>query len=223
MSNQNIAMIQEVAAGLKGLAKDVVFVGGATVSLYLPHEFADEVRPTDDVDVIMEISSKANYSKVSEKLLSLRFTPDASIGAPICRWKYLGITIDIMPLDEKILGFSNRFYREGFKRRDRITLPSGQVIYILPVAYFLACKLEAFFNRGVIDPRFSRDLEDIVTILSEYTSFESVSGEQMIISYLKDSFERIFNDPHIEEAIRGFLTGTVIGTFEVVRKRAMSF
>ncbi len=47
MSFNNIAMIQEVARGLGDLKDQVVFIGGATVSLYLDIGAADEVRPTE--------------------------------------------------------------------------------------------------------------------------------------------------------------------------------
>lgn len=132
MSNINIAMIQDVASALGDLKDEVVFVGGATVSLYLDLEIADEVRPTEDVDVVIEITSSGKYQLLSEKLLKMKFIPDQSKGAPICRWKYLGTTIDIMPLDENILGFSNQFYKNGFKKRELFMLPDGNEIYIFP-------------------------------------------------------------------------------------------
>jgi hypothetical protein len=31
-------------------------------------------------------------------------------GAPLCRWVHTKAILDIMPLDEKILGFSDRWY-----------------------------------------------------------------------------------------------------------------
>jgi hypothetical protein len=105
MNVQNIEMIQEVSKALQYLNKEIVFIGGSTVALYFNPDTADEIRPTDDVDIIIEIFSAAKYSVLSEKLLALKFTPDQSKNAPICRWKYLGIIVDIMPLEEKVLGF----------------------------------------------------------------------------------------------------------------------
>jgi hypothetical protein len=40
-----------------------------------------------------------------------------------------------MPLDEKVLGFSNKFYKSGFEHKEEFKLPNGQTIYILPLAY----------------------------------------------------------------------------------------
>ena len=48
--HRNIVRIKAVASLLAPLKEKVVFVGGATVSLYATHEEAVvEVRPTDDV------------------------------------------------------------------------------------------------------------------------------------------------------------------------------
>lgn len=50
----NTVRIKAVANALDTLKEKVVFVGGATISLY-PDRRVFEVRPTDDVDVIIEI------------------------------------------------------------------------------------------------------------------------------------------------------------------------
>lgn len=43
------------------------------------------------------------------------FQEDTREGAPLCRWVRHGTTLDVMPLDEKILGFSNRWYRAAME------------------------------------------------------------------------------------------------------------
>jgi hypothetical protein len=63
------------------------------------------------VDAIAEISSYAAYADFSERLRKCGFTEDAGEGAPICRWRQKKTILDVMPLDEKILGFSNRWYK----------------------------------------------------------------------------------------------------------------
>jgi hypothetical protein len=220
MNVQNIEMIQEVAKALQELKNDVVFVGGTTVALYLNSETAGEIRPTDDVDVIIEIFSAAKYSALSEKLLGLKFSPDRSKNASICRWKYLGIIVDIMPLDEKVLGFSNKYYRSGFKHKEKLKLPNGTVIFILPLAYFLATKLEAFFNRGAKDPRFSKDLEDIVALLSEAKDFNAVFEFDDLVEIIRPLLETLFIDENVIEAMRGFLQSAVAGQFDLIKQRA---
>ena len=213
-------MIQEVAKALQELNNDVVFVGGSTVALYLNLDTADEIRPTDDVDVIIEIYSAAKYSAFSEKLLALKFSPDQSKNAPICRWKYLGIIVDIMPLDEKVLGFSNKYYKSGFKHKEVLKLPNGQTIFILPLAYFLATKLEAFYNRGAKDPRFSKDLEDIVALLSESQNFNAVFDYDDLVEIIRPLMATLFNNENIVEAMRSFLQSAVAGQFDLIKQRA---
>lgn len=200
MSNKNIEMIQVVSTALNNLNVPVIFIGGATVSLYLNLDTAEEVRPTEDVDVIIEILSSLEYSKLSEKLLKLRFMPDTTKDAPLCRWKYLGVTVDIMPMDEKVLGFSNTYYKEAFKIQNKVLLPNGEEIRILPIEHFLLIKIEAFKNRGLEDPRLSKDLEDIVAILKDGKEIDDL--ETMVS--LKSKLSQLFEDKSIVEAIRAF-------------------
>lgn len=212
-------MIESVAKAFGDLKDEVVFVGGATVSVYLNLEIAEEVRPTEDVDVIIEITSQGEYQLLSEKLIQMKFSPDTSKGAPICRWNYLGLTIDIMPLDESILGFSNRFYKDGIKKAENYKLSDKLSIKILPLDLFLATKLEAFFSRGIGDPRYSSDLEDIVTILIDAKDFNSVFKTRNEIFFLKDSFSKLLSNPTCLEAMRGFIQGGVSNQFDVIKKR----
>ena len=54
MMHENLVRMKAVGQALKDLKQDYVFVGGATVALYATDsELATEVRPTDDVDVIV--------------------------------------------------------------------------------------------------------------------------------------------------------------------------
>jgi hypothetical protein len=101
----------EAARLLKPLLGELVFVGGSTTALLITDKAAADVRPTYDVDAIAEIGSYAEYADFSERLRKCGFTEDAGEGAPICRWRQKKTILDVMPLDEKILGFSNRWYK----------------------------------------------------------------------------------------------------------------
>ena len=67
---QNIARIKAVHFALEELAAEVVFVGGATVSLYstIPEI---ETRSTDDVDIVVEIMRYSEYAAIEEKFAKL--------------------------------------------------------------------------------------------------------------------------------------------------------
>lgn len=53
----NKSVIKTVAEGLGELNQRVVYVGGAVVSFYINDPAADDVRPTKDIDISLEITS----------------------------------------------------------------------------------------------------------------------------------------------------------------------
>lgn len=119
MPNSNLELLKQVAKRLGPLLPEVVFVGGCTTGLFITDEAAAEVRPTFDVDVIAEITSYADYATFSERLRALGFQEDTRRGAPLCRWLIEEMKLDVMPIEEKILGFSNRWYPAAMTRRGK--------------------------------------------------------------------------------------------------------
>lgn len=109
--NLNIVRIKAVYRALQELGDRVVFVGGATVSLYADRE-TEEARPTDDVDILVELTTYRDYTAIEKKLRAKGFTNDTESNV-VCRFKIHGIIEDVMPTDENILGFSNRFKLHG--------------------------------------------------------------------------------------------------------------
>src|SRR5690348_3664995 len=120
----------ELAADILGpLVDDVVFVGGATIHLWLTDAAAPPVRATDDVDVICDVSSYVQYQALAERLREREL--DEAIDEPvICRWRHRGsgLAIDVMPTAEDVLGFSNPWYEFGIATAVERTLPSGKTI-----------------------------------------------------------------------------------------------
>jgi hypothetical protein len=88
------------------------------------------------------------------------------------------------------------------------------------LAYFLATKLEAFLNRGAKDPRFSKDLEDIVALLSESKDFNVVFDHGDLIEIIRPLLATLFNDGNVTEAMRGLLQSAVAGQFDLIKDRA---
>jgi hypothetical protein len=125
MPNHNLALLIDAARLLKPLLSELVFVGGSATSLLITDKGAAEVRPTYDVDAIAEITSYAAYADFSQRLRKLGFTEDTSEGAPICRWRQQKTALDLMPLDEKILGFSNRWYKPAMDSAEEHELKPG--------------------------------------------------------------------------------------------------
>lgn len=100
---QNITRIKAVYDALEELAADVIFIGGATVSLYADRP-SMETRPTDDVDILIELLDYKGYAAIDEKLRKKGFENDKT-SSVICRYTINGITVDVMPTADKILGF----------------------------------------------------------------------------------------------------------------------
>ena len=83
----DLSVVSEIAQALGNLNKSVVFVGGAVVSTYADDPAADEIRPTQDVDLTLK---PLNYDQqaLDEKLAELGFHPDLQ-GHTICTYKYV--------------------------------------------------------------------------------------------------------------------------------------
>ena len=207
--NINITRIKAVNNALTKLEIPVVFVGGATVSLYTDIDFREEIRPTDDVDVVIEIATFKNFAAIESKLRELGFENDID-SKIICRYKYQGLIVDIMPTDEKVLGFSNIWYAPGFKLAVDFAIDKRHVVKIFPVAYFIASKLEAYKSRGNNDGRSSTDFEDIIFVLNTrnaiWQDFQDAPKE--VNEYLKNEFNQLLTHPYIDEWISVHLSYT---------------
>lgn len=196
----NILRIKAIAGLLDQINQNIVFVGGATVSLYADIKSV-EVRPTDDVDVIIELASYHGYAVLDERLRNIGFVNDIASGV-ICRYKIQGITVDIMPTCPEVIGFSNKWYPDGFKEAITIALDEHKIkIFSLP--YFIASKLEAFKNRGKGNYRFSSDFEDIVFVLENNSQALNLilKTNKNLLNYLQSTFSAMLKDANFEEGL----------------------
>ena len=148
MANPNLQLLTDAAKLLEPILGELVFVGGCATALLISDTAAADVRPTFDVDAIAEITSYAGYTEFSEKLRKLGFQEDKREGAPLCRWRQQTTTLDVMPLDAKILGFSNSWYRPAMDHAEERELEPGLKIRLVAAVYFCASKIEAFAGRG---------------------------------------------------------------------------
>jgi hypothetical protein len=110
------------------------------------------------VDAIAEITSYAQYVEFGARLRALGFAEDTSVGAPVCRWVYQRTVLDVMPLDENILGFSNRWYRAAIGTAVTQRLADNLEILVVTAPLLLATKIEAFKGRGKGDFSTSHEL-----------------------------------------------------------------
>lgn len=201
----NREVIRKIAFALGAMNEQVVFVGGATVSLYINDPAADDVRPTKDVDISLAIASLGELEAIREELTRKGFkqSPEDDV---ICRFRYEDIKVNVM--STKAVGWapSNPWFSAGFAQRETVEI-KDQKIKILPLPYFLASKFSAFNERGAKDPRSSHDFEDIVYVLDNRTDIVEKLAKvpDDVGPYLADQLQRILDDRVMQEAILGNL------------------
>jgi hypothetical protein len=207
MTSPNLELLEIAAERLRPLLPEIVFVGGCATGLLVTDPGATPVRRTYDVDVIAEIASYAAYAIFSERLRELGFQEDASEGAPLCRWQYQGLLLDVMPLDAKILGFSNRWYADALRTAAEVHLPSGLILRAITAPYFLGTKIEAFRGRGRGDYFASHDLEDFITVVDGRTSLldevEAASAE--LRRFIGEAVGALLTEQRFLDALPGYL------------------
>lgn len=201
--------LRTVAVGLGDLLPEVVFVGGAAAPLLISDIGSEGIRPTDDVDLIIRADGYGAYGRLGERLRSLGFAPDTSEGAPLCRFQYEGIPVDVMPTSGAALGFTNRWYRYAVESAESVDL-DGVTVRVASAVAFVATKLEAFRSetrRHAGDVLASHDLEDLVAVLDGRPLFESefsvVPGD--VREFVTEALADLLADHDFIGAIEGHL------------------
>ena len=191
----NITQLKEVAFALGDLLVDVTFVGGCTTSLLVDEAALFGVRQTEDVDIIVDVTTYVEYQGFAEKLRQRGFVEDT--GGPTCRWLWKShlsiIRLDVMPIDERALGFSNLWYPDAIEHSFVKDLGAVEISVVAPV-YFLATKFEAFKGRGNGD-YFSHDLEDIAFVLENRSNIlrEVLDAPVKVRVYLAEQSSNLLN------------------------------
>ncbi len=123
------------------------------------------MRPTLDVDCVVDVTTASDYYAVVARLRGLGFKDCSDEGAPLCRLVYAGIRVDVVAVAETAVGPSNRWYPEAVSQAVRYQVADDLSVLAITPIYFLATKFEAFRGRGGGDFRTSHDLEDILSVL----------------------------------------------------------
>lgn len=203
----NVQSVELVAAALGNLCDELVLVGGCAASLLIDAPTAPPPRVTYDVDLIAVVAALRNYHALERRFAERGFTRDISPDAPICRWRIGEIEVDLMPTDESVLGFSNRWYPEAVASATRLRLPSGTAINLISAPAFLATKFEAFRTRGKADLLMSHDFEDIVNVVEGRLSIveEVDAGGTALKSYLGRQFADVITAPDFANVLPGLV------------------
>ncbi len=201
----NREAIKRIAIALDELNERVMYVGGAVVSLYINDPAADDIRPTKDIDITLEIASISELEKLRDDLIKKEFK-QTSEDDVMCRFRYEDIKVDVMGTKEIGWAPANVWFQAGFDLRESIEI-EGKTITILPLPYFLATKFSAYHSRGEKDPRTSHDFEDITYILdNQMDLIEKISSAgREVQEFLREEFKGILGSDHLQEAIQANL------------------
>lgn len=207
-----LEMLNLVATALGSeLLNQVVFVGGCTTGLLLVDDFsAENVRHTDDVDLICHADSYLKYKQFQQALREKGFTEKLEEDAPICAMYLNDLRVDIMP-DNDILGFSNRWYPGALVDPDIYETVDGLFIKVVKPVFFVATKLEAYKGRGNNDAMQSHDIEDILTILDGRAQIveEVLQADERLREYVRAEFNNLRNDDNFAYALQSASGGDV--------------
>jgi hypothetical protein len=207
MHDSNRDQLMEAAKVLRPLLGELVFVGGCVTGLLITDKAAGDPRSTLDVDAIAEITSYAQYAEFGERLRALGFSEDTSEGAPLCRWVHRHTILDVMPLDEKILGFSNRWYKAAMESSMLKRLSTTLAIRVVTAPLFIATKLEAFRGRGMGDFLGSHDMEDLIAVIDGRAALltEVRREREPLRAYLQAEVRKLLATRGFLDALPGYL------------------
>ncbi|MDZ7920442.1 hypothetical protein [Rhodoferax sp.] len=194
MANPNLALLLGMAQAMGPLCDQVVFVGGCATGLLLDDAGLMDVRPTEDVDAIVEVASLAGYHRLAEQLMQRGFKQTMADNTPPFRWFWNRMQLDLVPVNDKVLGFANPWYRVGYTDAVQAELAPGQRVRHLSAPHFLATKFEAFKDRGQNDVYLSHDLEDIMTV---------VEGRSTLVHEVAGAHDSVRQ--HVGQAVAGLL------------------
>ena len=201
-----LALLAEIAAKLEPLGLNYAFVGGSIVEFLLDHPELSPMRPTDDLDLIVEIVASRDYAALEHKLRAAGFDHDMSPSAPICRWLHRGIVIDIMPTEGALIGLNTAWFAEALATARLRMIGGVSVPLISPVA-FIATKLAAFADRGAGDYLGSHDLEDIITVIDGRADIadQVAKAEPRLRTFVVTGIKALTANAHFQESLPGHL------------------
>jgi predicted nucleotidyltransferase len=203
----NLIRVELVARALGELCDELVFVGGCAAGMLCTSVQAPPPRATFDVDLVAEVTALAGYHALEARFAERGFTRDMAPDAPICRWRVGEVEVDLMPTDERVLGFSNRWYPVATATALPLTLPSGTRIRLISAPAFLATKFEAYATRGNSDIMASHDFEDIINVLDGRPGIEAeiadTGGE--LARYLVERFRDVLHHRDFDNTLPGLV------------------
>ena len=202
----NIGALRAVAAKLDPTGLNYAFTGGSIVNLLIDHPEFSPARPTDDVDVIIELLSTERYSDIEATLRQHGFDHDMSADAPICRCRLGELIVDIMPTQGEQIGLNTTWFTEILTHAIE-TEYAHTPLKIVSAVGFLVTKYLTFTERGEGDFYASHDLEDFITVMDGRAAIVEEINEapEALRNYLITNIQSLVEDEDFQEALPGHL------------------
>jgi hypothetical protein len=191
-AQKNLAMLHTVAARLGPLRNQVMFLGGTILPLLVAEEVAADIRVAKDVDIMIDMPSKAELYRFEDHLWDLGFKRQ-TVGAA-SHWRLDQIGVDVLNADPDIVRFNNRWGAEAMRWATARDLDGGLRINVITTPYYLATKVEAFYRRGRNRYWASRDIYDLLVVMRGCTEIETLVREQTsaeLRAHLVDEFKKL--------------------------------
>lgn len=221
VQGQLLHMLETVADALgANLRERLVFVGGCTTALFITDPITlEDVRATDDVDLIADLAGYGEWALLQEQLRCNGFSESVEDDV-VCRMRLGELKVDFMPDDAKILGFSNQWYAKGIETAVTYPLKPGLEIKRLLPELFIATKFEAYRGRGDGDLITSRDMEDILLVVDgrEELITEIKNADANVRNYIAEQTRTLKQHYDFDYFLQGNIRGPA-GRVELVRDR----
>jgi predicted nucleotidyltransferase len=214
LDDPNVELLARMADALGDVCDQLVFVGGCATALLLSDPAAAGVRVTSDVDAVVSLASLPDYQRLGDSLRAKGFTQTMEEGDPPYRWRIAGMALDVMPVDEAVLGFTNRWYEATLRTASEVQLSATLAIRLVSPACFLATKLEAFMDRGQGDYMMSHDLEDVLTVIDGRPEIvdDLAAADALLRSYVAGVISRLLADEGFVNALPGMIIDGGVAT-----------
>jgi len=181
------------------------FLGGSVLSLLVTDSSAAAIRVTKDIDVMVNVRTRKDFRTAERTLEALGFRHDTREDAPICRWVCDGVTVDVLPIRQEVLGWNSRWFEEALAAPMTI-ICGGREIKVVSAPYFVALKLEAFEERGQKDFLGSTDFEDVICLFNGRESIvDEIASCDALRVGLAAKFSEYLESPELDDAVEGFV------------------
>lgn len=215
MSSRRASARAAIATVARALGDDrarVVFVGGTVPALY-PLENGLDVRPTLDVDCVIDVVTTAEYYAFVHRLRGRGFRECEDENAPLCRLVYGDVRVDVTATVDTAIGPTNRWYRDAVANAVTYSVAVDVGAVSITPVYFLATKLEAFRGRGRNDFQASHDLEDAFTVIAGLGALraEIAEGKKEVAASVRRDLLAFAKNEAFIDAVPGHFEGDAAG------------